>query len=53
MPATFPFEQDLLNPELKTLLDKYLTRNPSIPVEEQIKFWLFFTDVSVSSVGPL
>jgi 4-hydroxybutyryl-CoA dehydratase / vinylacetyl-CoA-Delta-isomerase len=51
MPATFPFEQDLANTEIKSLLDKYLTRNPSIPVEEQIKFWLFFSDVAVSSVG--
>ncbi|MFA6220789.1 MAG: 4-hydroxyphenylacetate 3-hydroxylase N-terminal domain-containing protein [Desulfomonilaceae bacterium] len=51
MPATFPFEQDLFNDELKGFFDKYLKRNPEIPVEEQIKFWLFFTDFACSSAG--
>ncbi len=51
MPATFPFEQDLVNDELKSLLAKYIKRNPHIPVEEQIKFWLFFTDIACSAVG--
>ncbi len=51
MPATFPFEQDLVNDELKSLLNKYINRNPNIPVAEQIKFWLFFTDIACSAVG--
>ncbi|AFM25674.1 4-hydroxyphenylacetate 3-hydroxylase family protein [Desulfomonile tiedjei] len=51
MPATFPFEQDLFNEDLKPLLDKYIRRNPNIPVEEQIKFWLFFTDFACSAAG--
>ncbi|MEW6350437.1 MAG: 4-hydroxyphenylacetate 3-hydroxylase N-terminal domain-containing protein [Thermodesulfobacteriota bacterium] len=51
MPATFPFEQDLVNDELKSLLEKYLKRNPQVPVEEQIRFWLFFTDFACSAAG--
>lgn len=51
MPATFPFEQDLMNDELKPLLEKYIKRNPDIPVEDQIKFWLFFTDFACSAAG--
>ncbi len=48
MPATFPYEKDLTNPETKELLEKYLMRNPDIPVEEQIKFWLNFVDFALS-----
>ncbi len=50
-PSTFPYEKDLLNPELKPLLDKYLKRNPNMPVEEQIKFWMFFADYTCSSLA--
>jgi len=49
MPATFPYEQDLFSEELKPLLEKYIKRNPLVPVEEQIKFWLFFGDMECSS----
>ncbi|MGC7872932.1 4-hydroxyphenylacetate 3-hydroxylase family protein [Desulfosporosinus sp. SYSU MS00001] len=48
MPATFPFEKDLMNPETKALLEKYLNRNPKIPIEDQIKFWLNFIDFGLS-----
>lgn len=48
MPATFPYEKDLANPETKELLEKYLKRNPDIPIEEQIKFWLSFVDFALS-----
>ncbi|OAT86161.1 4-hydroxyphenylacetate 3-hydroxylase C-terminal domain-containing protein, partial [Desulfotomaculum copahuensis] len=48
LPATFPYEKDLTNPETKALLEKYLTRNPKIPTEEQIKFWLTFIDFNLS-----
>jgi aromatic ring hydroxylase len=51
MPATFPFEQDLVSEELKPFLEKYLNRNPKMPIEEQLKFWLFFTDMTVSSAN--
>ncbi|MFW6333767.1 MAG: 4-hydroxyphenylacetate 3-hydroxylase family protein [Desulfosalsimonas sp.] len=43
-PATFPYEKDITNPELKPLLEKYLKRNPDIPVDDQIKFWLYFIE---------
>ncbi|MBF7082709.1 aromatic ring hydroxylase [Desulfallas sp. Bu1-1] len=48
LPATFPYEKDLINPETKGLLEKYLKRNPNIPIEEQIKFWLTFIDFGLS-----
>ena len=51
MPATFPYEQDLTNEELKPLMEKYLKRNPDVPIEDQIKFWLFFADMNVSNLG--
>lgn len=49
LPATFPYENDLTNPETRALLEKYLNRNPKIPIEEQIKFWLSFVDFALSS----
>jgi len=49
MPATFPYEKDLTHPETKALLEKYLVRNPKIPIEDQIKFWLTFIDYACSS----
>ncbi len=49
MPSTFPHEGDLLNPEIKGLLEKYLKRNQDIPIEDQIKFWLLFSDYTNSS----
>ncbi len=48
LPATFPYEKDLANPETKALLEKYLNRNPKIPIEDQIKFWLTFIDFGLS-----
>jgi 4-hydroxybutyryl-CoA dehydratase/vinylacetyl-CoA-Delta-isomerase len=49
MPATFPMEEELVSEELKPLLEKYIKRNPDIPVEEQIRFWLFCVDVCSST----
>jgi len=51
MPATFPYEQELVSEELRPLMEKYLKRNPNIPIEDQIKFWMFFGDLTLSSVG--
>lgn len=48
MPATFPYENDFKSPETKALLEKYVRRNPDIPIEEQIKFWLNFCDFALS-----
>lgn len=54
LPATFPNEGDIENPELKPLLQKYLNRNPNIPIEEQIKFWMLYIDYSCSGfTGPM
>ncbi|MFP3999595.1 MAG: 4-hydroxyphenylacetate 3-hydroxylase family protein [Desulfobacterales bacterium] len=50
-PATFPFEKDIQNPELKPLLEKYLKRNPDVPVDDQIKFWLYFIDATCSGAA--
>ncbi|MFC1822632.1 4-hydroxyphenylacetate 3-hydroxylase C-terminal domain-containing protein [Thermodesulfobacteriota bacterium] len=54
LPATFPYEEDLVSSELKPLLEKYLKRNPNVPIADQIKFWLHFVDYTcsgASSVG--
>ncbi|WP_366922033.1 aromatic ring hydroxylase [Metallumcola ferriviriculae] len=48
LPATFPYENDLKNPETRALLEKYITRNPNIAIEDQIKFWLNFIDFGLS-----
>ncbi len=54
LPATFPNEGDLTDPELKPLLEKYLRRNPDIPIEDQIKFWMLYIDYSCSGfAGPM
>jgi len=50
-PSTFPYEKDLVDPELKPLLDKYLNRNPNVPVEDQIKFWMTFSDFTCSGTS--
>lgn len=50
-PATFPYEADITNPDLKPLLEKYLARNPNVPVEDQIKFWLYFIDNTCSGTA--
>lgn len=48
LPATFPYEKDFVNPETKHLLEKYVKRNPNIPIEDQIKFWLAFIDFGLA-----
>ena len=48
LPATFPYEKDFTNPETKDLLEKYLNRNPRIPIDDQIKFWFQFIDYTCS-----
>lgn len=51
MLSTFPYEQELTSEELKPLMEKYLKRNPDIPIEDQIKFWLFMGDMVISGLG--
>ncbi|MBU2511116.1 aromatic ring hydroxylase [bacterium] len=53
VPATFPYEGDLTDPELKPLLEKYLMRNPKIPIEDQIKFWMYFGDMTCSGFASI
>lgn len=50
-PATMPYEDEWLNPEIKELLDKYIMRNPSISAENQHRLWRFISDYSVSAWG--
>lgn len=51
MPATFPYEGDLLNPETKDLLYKYIMRNPDIHPEDAAKLWMYIGDVLCSATG--
>ncbi len=51
MPSTLPYEADLVSEELKPFMEKYLKRNSKIPIEDQIKFWMFFSDMTVSGLG--
>ncbi len=49
--ATFPHEDDFVNPEIKDLLLKYTKRNPDMPVEDQAQFWRYLGDVLCSATG--
>jgi len=53
MPSTLPYEADIVSEELKPFMEKYLKRNTSIPIEDQIKFWMFFSDMTISGLGGL
>lgn len=51
VPSTFPFERDLMNEDIKPFMDKYLKRNPDMDVEDQIKFWMYLSDMAVSDLA--
>lgn len=51
LPATFPTEDDLLSEDLRPLLEKYLNRNPEIPIDDQLKFWLLFSELTCSGAS--
>jgi aromatic ring hydroxylase len=51
IPATFPQEEDLANPELKKFIDKYINRNSKMSIEDQIHFWLYYQDIACSTLG--
>lgn len=51
IPATLPYEKDLVNPELRPFLEKYLKRNPNVDIEDQIRFWLFFAEATCSETA--
>ena len=40
-----------MNEELKPLMEKYICRNPAVSIEDQIRFWLFYSDMTVSSAN--
>jgi aromatic ring hydroxylase len=51
LPSTFPYEGDLTHPDLKKVLEKYLNRNPKVPVEDQIKFWMTLGDYTIGTMA--
>src|SRR5208283_6106946 len=48
---TFPYEGDLVNPETKDLLYKYIMRNPDIHPEDAAKLWMYIGDMLCSATG--
>ena len=51
IPATFPHENDFLNPEIKDYLNKYIIRNPNIAPENAAQFWRYVGDGLCSATG--
>jgi 4-hydroxybutyryl-CoA dehydratase / vinylacetyl-CoA-Delta-isomerase len=51
IPSTFPYEQDFANPETGKLLEKYTRRSTEMPIEDQIKFWMLFSDFTNSDLS--
>jgi aromatic ring hydroxylase len=51
IPATFPYEEDFVNPETKDLLYKYITRNPKIHPEDAAQLWRYIGDILCSASG--
>jgi 4-hydroxyphenylacetate 3-monooxygenase/4-hydroxybutyryl-CoA dehydratase/vinylacetyl-CoA-Delta-isomerase len=49
LPSTLPFEQEWLNPETSSYLEKYIMRNPEIPAEKQHRLFRFISDFSCSA----
>jgi 4-hydroxyphenylacetate 3-monooxygenase/4-hydroxybutyryl-CoA dehydratase/vinylacetyl-CoA-Delta-isomerase len=48
MPATLPREGDWKNKETKPYLEKYMARNPRVPVEDQHRAFLWVQDLTCS-----
>ena len=51
VPATFPFEQDLANDEIKDLMAKYVKRTPTMSADDQMRFWMYMGDMTVSNLS--
>ncbi|MBN1664071.1 MAG: aromatic ring hydroxylase [Deltaproteobacteria bacterium] len=49
--ATFPHENDFVNPATKKLLLKYTKRNKDISAEDQAQYWRYLGDVLCSASG--
>jgi len=51
VPATFPHENDFMNPILKDKLNKYIMRNPKIAPENAAQLWRYVGDMLCSATG--
>ncbi|TET01380.1 MAG: aromatic ring hydroxylase [Promethearchaeota archaeon] len=51
IPATFPHENDFVNPETRDYLYKYITRNPKISPQNAAQFWRYVGDAYCSATG--
>jgi 4-hydroxybutyryl-CoA dehydratase/vinylacetyl-CoA-Delta-isomerase len=51
MPATFPYEGEFVNPEVKDLAEKYTTRCRALSPEDQQQLWRHIGDIAVSGKG--
>ncbi len=49
--ATFPHEEDWVNPETKDLMEKYVMRNPNCSAKGAAQFWRFLGDTLCSATG--
>jgi len=49
--ATFPYEGDFVNPEIKDLLNKYIKRNPKVSSENMAQLWRYVGDQLCSASG--
>ena len=51
MPATFPYEGEFVNPEVKDLARKYTTRSQHMSPENQAQLWRHIGDLAISAKG--
>lgn len=51
MPATFPYEGEFVNPEVKDLARKYITRSQTMSPENQAQLWRHVGDIAISAKG--
>ncbi len=51
IPATFPYEGEFVNPEVKEFTMKYITRSSKMSPENQAQLWRHIGDIAVSAKG--
>ncbi|MBN1573554.1 MAG: aromatic ring hydroxylase [Deltaproteobacteria bacterium] len=51
LPATLPYDEEFLSPEVGHLLKKYIKRKDDVSAEDQYRCFRFISDVSVSALG--
>ncbi len=49
--ATFPHEEEWVNPETKDLMEKYVMRNPNCSAKSAAQFWRYLGDSLCSATG--